>query len=218
MTERSRVACEMVNPLLTVSDLPGAIAFYTSKLGFKLDFTWQDPPTYAGVRLDRVQIHLMPGEGASAVNFVVDDVDGLNRLHRANGVEVSEPQDREWGMRTYHVVDPDGNWLGFGQHLFTLGEPIQIERVDVPLRLERRMAAVLADLAEIKGQTISETIEETLCHTWEAFPDGESVPSPHTRRQLEQIRELKQKHGIEYDSHGSYRFVERGGPSPPVQP
>jgi hypothetical protein len=27
--------------------------------------------------------------------------------------------------------------------------------------------------------------------------------------QLNQIQKLKQKHGIDYDSHASYRFVER---------
>jgi len=32
--------------------------------------------------------------------------------------------------------------------------------------------------------------------------------SPHTKGQLKYIQELKKKHGIEYDSHASYRFVE----------
>jgi hypothetical protein len=31
---------------------------------------------------------------------------------------------------------------------------------------------------------------------------------PHTTSQLKYIEELKKKHGIDYDSHGSYRFVE----------
>jgi catechol 2,3-dioxygenase-like lactoylglutathione lyase family enzyme len=208
----AKVQCEMVNPVLLVRDLPAALAYYTDKLGFTLDFTWEDPPVYAGVRLDRVQLHLMPGDPGQgiSVHFVIDAVDALHRFHAERGVEVSgSPQDMPWGLRTYRAKDLDGNWLGFGQHTFTLGEPIEIERVDVPVRLEKRMAAVLADLAEIKRLTVSETLEETLCHTWEAFPDGESVPSPHTRRQLEQIRELKARYGIDYDSHGSYRFVER---------
>jgi len=36
------------------------------------------------------------------------------------------------------------------------------------------------------------------------------VPSPHTKAQLRHIQELKKKHGIDYDSHGSYRFKEKG--------
>jgi hypothetical protein len=31
---------------------------------------------------------------------------------------------------------------------------------------------------------------------------------PHTPSQLRYIKELKNKHGIDYDSHGSYRFSE----------
>src|SRR6267142_2258704 len=34
------------------------------------------------------------------------------------------------------------------------------------------------------------------------------VGSPHTKRTLRYIQELKKKHGIDYDSHASYRFVE----------
>jgi catechol 2,3-dioxygenase-like lactoylglutathione lyase family enzyme len=40
------------------------------------------------------------------------------------------------------------------------------------------------------------------------FSLGDGVASPHTKGQLRYIQELKKKHGIDYDSHGSYRFVE----------
>jgi hypothetical protein len=30
---------------------------------------------------------------------------------------------------------------------------------------------------------------------------------PHTKTTLRYIQELKKKHGIDYDSHASYRFV-----------
>ena len=39
-------------------------------------------------------------------------------------------------------------------------------------------------------------------------PLGDGVASPHTRATLRHIQELKKKHGIDYDSHASYRFVE----------
>ena len=32
---------------------------------------------------------------------------------------------------------------------------------------------------------------------------------PHNKTDLRHIEKLKQKHGIDYDSHASYRFVER---------
>jgi hypothetical protein len=78
--------------------------------------------------------------------------------------------------------------------------------VDVPLRLEKRLAALLYDLAQHKRMNLSSCVEEILLHTNEPLGDG--VASPHTRRTLRYIQQLKQKHGIDYDSHASYRFVE----------
>ncbi len=43
--------------------------------------------------------------------------------------------------------------------------------------------------------------EEMLLHTNEGV-------EPHTKATLRHIKELREKHGIDYDSHGSYRFVE----------
>jgi hypothetical protein len=77
----------------------------------------------------------------------------------------------------------------------------------VPVRLEKRLAALLHDLAEHKRMSLTSCLEEILLHTNEPLGDG--VASPHTRGDLRFIQELKQKHGIDYDSHASYRFVER---------
>ena len=139
--------------------------------------------------------------------FVVGNADELLEWHQAQGVEVSFPiGDRDYGLRDYTVRDLYGNRLTFGQHLFNAGEPIKIERVDVPLRLEKRLAALLHDLAEYKRMSLSSCVEEILLHTNEPLGDG--VASPHTKGQLAHIQRLKLKHGIDYDSHGSYRFVE----------
>jgi len=74
------------------------------------------------------------------------------------------------------------------------------------VRLEKRLAALLHDLAAHKRMSLSSLLEEILLHTNEPLGDG--VASPHTKSQLRYIQELKKKHGIDYDSHGSYRFVE----------
>lgn len=79
--------------------------------------------------------------------------------------------------------------------------PIKIERVDLPVRLEKRLAALLQDLAKHKRMTVSSCLEEMLLHT----NDG---VGPHTQTTLHHIQELNKKHGIDYDSHASYRFVE----------
>jgi hypothetical protein len=58
----------------------------------------------------------------------------------------------------------NGYYLSFGQHLLKAGPPIKIERVDVPLRLEKRLPALLQDLAEHKRISVSRCLEEILLH------------------------------------------------------
>jgi catechol 2,3-dioxygenase-like lactoylglutathione lyase family enzyme len=205
-----QVECERQHPSLFVSDVPAAVEFYTGKLAFRLGFTWGTPPTMAGVNLGQVQVFLEQGTPVPqgcALYFVVDDADALFEFQRANGVEVVvPPDDRDYGLRDYSVRDLHGYRLTFGHHLLNAGPPLPIERVDVPVRLEKRLAALLRDLAAHKRMSVDSCLEEILLHTCEPLGDG--VASPHTKSQLRVIQELKKKHGIDYDSHASYRFVE----------
>lgn len=202
--------CEQVVPVLMVSDVLAAADFYTTKLGFTLGFTWGDPPVYGGVNLDAVSVHLArgtPNPTGASISFLVGDADELYEFHRAHGVEIVEPPgDREYGLRDYGVRDLHGYQLSFGHPIYDVGPRIAIERVDVPVRLEKRLAAVLRELAAYKRMSVSSCLEETLLHTFEPLGDG--VASPHTKRQLRYIQDLKKKHGIDYDTHGSYRFTE----------
>ena len=105
---------------LAVRDIPAAVDFYTNKLGFRLAFTWGDPPTFAGVNLgDNVQIFLRqgtPDPNGSVVFFVIGDADEFYDFHRANGVEIAEaPSDKPWHIRDYTGRDLDGNYLIYGQ-------------------------------------------------------------------------------------------------------
>jgi catechol 2,3-dioxygenase-like lactoylglutathione lyase family enzyme len=201
------IDCEQVTAGVAVSDIPAAIDFYVGKLGFERAFTWGDPPTFAGMSLGKVQIFLAkgapnPSAETSAAYFFVGDADRLYQFHRANGVEIVHPiDDRPYGLRDYAVRDLDGYYLVFGHNLFNAGPPIRIERVDVPVRLEKRLAALLEDLAKQKRMTVNSCLEEMLLHT------NEDV-GPHTKTTLRYIQELKKKHGIDYDCHASYRFVE----------
>lgn len=199
------IECEQIHAGLAVTNISAAVDFYTKKLGFKLAFTWGDPPTFAGVNLGKVQMFLqkgMPDPKGCSVCFLVGDADQLYEFHRSNGVEVAqEIGDRDYGIRDYAVRDLQGYYLSFGHHLFNAGPPIKIERVDVPVRLEKRLAGLLQDLAKHKRMSVNSCLEEMLLHT----NDG---VGPHTQTTLHFIQELKKKHGIDYDSHGSYRFVE----------
>jgi catechol 2,3-dioxygenase-like lactoylglutathione lyase family enzyme len=202
------IECEQVHAGLAVSDLSAAVEFYVKKLGFQLGFTWGgEPPTFAGVNFGKTQTFLQkgtptPNPRTSAVYFPVGDVDALYEFHRANGVEVvQEIGDREYELRDYAVKDLDGYMLVFGQYIYGSGPKIRIERVDMPVRLEKRLAGLLTDLAAHKRMSVDSCLEEILLHTNEGV-------EPHTKSQLKYIEELKKKHGIDYDSHGSYRFVE----------
>lgn len=205
------IDCERQHPSLPVRDVLAAADFYTTKLGFTLGFTWGDPPEIAGVNLGKVQMFLergTPNPAGCSVYFVVSDADELHEFHRAGGVEiVVPPADRLYGLRDYRIRDLHGYELNFGHYIYNTGDPLSIERVDVPVRLEKRLAALLHDLARHKRMSLSSCLEEILLHTNEPLGDG--VASPHTARQLRYIQELKVKHGIDYDSHASYRFVER---------
>jgi catechol 2,3-dioxygenase-like lactoylglutathione lyase family enzyme len=202
---RPVVDCEFHHTGIAVADVQAAVAFYTDCLGFELGFTWGEPPTIAGVNLGKAQIFLekgAPDPGGSNLYFVIGDADELHAFHRARGVEVvTELADRSYGLRDYRVRDLHGYELSFGHYIYTVGEPVRIERVDVPVRLERRLAALLHDLAEHKRMSVSACLEEILLHT----NDG---VGPHTAAQLRHIAKLKAKHGIDYDTHASYLFTE----------
>lgn len=208
---KPRIDCDRYHATLYAVDVLAAVDFYTDKLGFSPGFTWGDPPTFAGVNLGDVQVFLgqgTPDPRGCDLRFVVGDADELHDFHRVQGVEIVElPGDRPYGLRDYTVRDLNGYILGFGHYIYNAGPAVEIERVDVPVRLEKRLAALLADLAGHKRMSLSSCLEEILLHTCEPLGDG--VASPHTRTQLRYIQTLKAKHGIDYDVHASYRFVEK---------
>jgi catechol 2,3-dioxygenase-like lactoylglutathione lyase family enzyme len=201
------IECEQLHPGLAVADVANAVDFYVKKLGFLKGFVEGDPPIFAGVNLGHVQIFLAkgtptPSATSAAAYFVVGDADRLHEFHRSNGVEIAEAiGDRQYGIRDYVVRDLDGYYLAFGHRLHNGGPPIKVERVEVCAQIEKRLAALLQDLAEHKRMTVGACLEEMLLHTNEGV-------GPHTKMTLEYIQQLKKKHGIDYDSHGSYRFVE----------
>jgi uncharacterized glyoxalase superfamily protein PhnB len=220
-TNPPKVECEQMHAGLPVSDVLAAAEFYTKKLGFWLAFTWGEPPTMAGVNLGHVQLFLekgTPNPKGCSVYFVVGDADELYEFQRVNGVEIVEPPtDKQYGLRDYMVRDLYGYHLAFGHRLNVATPALKIERVEVPVRLEKRLAALLQDLAEHQHMSVGSCLEEILLHTWEPFSlaeglkaleRGEGVASPHTRKTLQYIQDLKKNHGIDYDCHASYRFVE----------
>jgi hypothetical protein len=110
-----------------------------------------------------------------------------------------------------HVRDPNQHIIRFGQSILMREPALQIQRVPFEARIEKRLAALLADLARLKNMNFGEMLEEMALHSFEKLPGG-GVASPHTEKTLSQIKSLKAKHKIEYDCHANYRFVERPAP------
>ena len=181
--QRPRVVCERLHPILPVRDVPAAVDFYVQKLGFEAGFVYGEPPHFAGVNLGEVQLFLQKsaeGSAGGGAAFVVEDADALFEFQRAQGVEVMEPPgDRDYGLRDYVVRDLEGHPISFGHYIYGMGPPLGIERVDLPVRLEKRLASLLRDLAEHKRMSVDSCLEEILLHTSEPLGDG--VASPLTR-------------------------------------
>ncbi len=224
-----------LTPILNVSDLESSFDWF-EKLGWKKNWDWGDPPDFAAVGSGPCEIFLcrdaQGGRGKSALaatggvdgaddadkgvwlSIWVDDVDAVHRRCLERDIEVTyPPTDEPWNVREMHVRHPDGHVFRVGQGIGATGSgsegesPLEIERVGLSVRVEKRLAALLEDLAEHKNMSLTSCLEETLLHTFERVGGG--VASPHTDRTLDYIQELKRKHGIDYDTHGSYRFVER---------
>lgn len=200
-----------VVPTLAVGDVIAAITWYREKLGFREEWAWGEPPSHACVRLGGVEVHLSavaPDPGANWLYFVIPDVDDLYARVAAAGVEPDHaPEDQEWGMREVTLRDPVGNQLTFASPTIVREPKMSVERENVPIRLEARLASLVRELAAHKGMTMTEFFEETLLHSFEPVESG-GVASPHTVRDLGLIARLRVEHGIDYDCHASYRFVE----------
>lgn len=119
---------------LLVDDYAGAFTFYRDVLGLEPTFGDEDSG-YADFETGDVTVALFDaaemtealdgdtpstrGRDQVAVVFRVDDVETVGVELRSNGVDlVAPPTDRpEWGIRTIHCRDPDGNLLEFNEPL-----------------------------------------------------------------------------------------------------
>jgi catechol 2,3-dioxygenase-like lactoylglutathione lyase family enzyme len=107
--------------VFVVSDITAGLAYYRDVLGFEVTFEYGDPLSYACLCRDEVALHLLassstkrlPGHGAICV--FVRDVDQIYAEVSARGARpLNQPEDRDYGMRDFDVVDADGNQLTFG--------------------------------------------------------------------------------------------------------
>ena len=108
-----------VTATLRSDDVAALAAWYRDALGFEIQFVWGEPPTYARVRRDGVELavgQLGPEFGPASVYAIISGVDALFAEFRAHDVRMRrEPSDAPYRMRDFEVEDPEGNRITFGE-------------------------------------------------------------------------------------------------------
>ena len=96
-------------------------------------------------------------------------------------------------------------------------ESVSVERVQLGVRMEKRMVKVLKGLAEFEGITLGQLLEKIVLHSFEPVPgdEGESAASPHGKRALAAIVDLKRIYGMEFDMHAFRKFRDADAVSDP---
>jgi lactoylglutathione lyase len=102
-------------PIISVSDLPAAQAFYEG-LGFEEAYRFPPEGETGYVSMQRGSSSIGIGAGAAGEEdafgywVYVDDVDAtVERLRAAGAPIVAEPEDQPWGERVARTRDPHGN-------------------------------------------------------------------------------------------------------------
>lgn len=79
----------------------------------------------------------------------------------------------------------------------------QVERVQMGVRMEKSMVKVLKGLAEFQGIGLGQLLEKIVLHSFEPVPgeEGEQSWSPHGKKALAAITDLKRIYGMDYGMH-----------------
>jgi catechol 2,3-dioxygenase-like lactoylglutathione lyase family enzyme len=106
-------------PVVATSDVAGTVRYFEQTLGFKQQWTWGDPPVYAGVRAGDALLYvthdadlastIQERQLAPDIFLWVTDIDSVYAQHRAAKADIAEELTmRPWGVRQYVVREPNG--------------------------------------------------------------------------------------------------------------
>jgi uncharacterized glyoxalase superfamily protein PhnB len=118
-----------ISAQLFVANIKSSCDFYTSQLGFAVEFIYGDPPYYAQVFRDNARLafrlvcepvfagDIRKREHLLSASITVATVSEINQLflsYQAAGVCFHQPLQKErWGATTFVVSDPDENLILF---------------------------------------------------------------------------------------------------------
>lgn len=81
---------------------------------------------------------------------------------------------------------------------------VVVARVQIGVRMERRMVKVLKGLAEYHDLSLGDLLEGIVLHSFEGR-------SPFGKESVKLIRDLKKIYGMTYGAEASHRLVEDSG-------
>ena len=123
MNTSAQSKIKKMSPQFLVADIDHSIEFYTKKLGFDLEFRYEN--FYAGIIKDSCSIHLKSGKLSVEerkskrenvdldIVFSVEAVEDLYEEFVNKSVEIIQPLcDRPYG-KEFYIADPDGYILAF---------------------------------------------------------------------------------------------------------
>ena len=112
-----------MSPQLLVTDIEYSLEFYTKKLGFDIDFRYED--FYAGIIKDGCSIHLKSGKPSIEerknkrnnedldIVFSVEGIESLYEEFVNRSVEIIQPLRHMPYGKEFYVADPDGYIISF---------------------------------------------------------------------------------------------------------
>jgi catechol 2,3-dioxygenase-like lactoylglutathione lyase family enzyme len=112
-----------MSPQLLVANIELSVDFYTKKLGFEVDFRYED--FYAGLIKDGCSIHLKSGKPLIEerenkrnnqdldIVFSVDDVEHLYEIISDKSIELVQPLRHMPYGKEFYIADPDGYIISF---------------------------------------------------------------------------------------------------------
>jgi len=117
-----------ITPQLRTTDMASTVRFYTEKLGFTVEFNYED--FYTGIRIGDQAIHLKLVDDRDPSIQFVDEGGHLHLYLETNGVGgfaeelksrgvamVEDVHETEWNTREFVIRDDQGHTLYFGEPL-----------------------------------------------------------------------------------------------------
>jgi predicted enzyme related to lactoylglutathione lyase len=106
-----------IMPEIPLNDVAAGIAYYRDLLGFSINYAQHD----LGV-MDRDSVRLLlitrtkEHTGIGSCCVYIKDADALYEELLAKGANIPVPPvSQPWGLREFHVLDPEGNRISFAQ-------------------------------------------------------------------------------------------------------